>query len=311
MATPMTTVLTHIRGIIIAVPWFLSLLVADIIFTSLLPLVPVTPDIVYGISSAVVRFEWKWIQAIFEVVNGAEISVSGDTVPDGESGLVIANHVCWSDFYMIQAVAIRSGMISRLRYFAKVQLLWVPLLGWGFWSLGMPLVSRDWVKDKAEMDRVFSGIVKRRWPTWLVSFSEATRFTPKKYEESKRWCMENNRPQPKHALYPRNKGFVTTVQRLRHAPHMKAVYDLTIAYQHHGKFFEAPTWWDSVSLPGLTRKQGYRFYVHVRRFPMEDLPAQDDELAKWLEKVWIEKGDWLDRMKDECEAQWIRGQTSQ
>lgn len=44
-----------------------------------------------------------------------------------------------------------------------------------------------------------------------------------------------------HLLYPRTKGFVATVQRIRHAPHVKAVYDLTIAYQHNGKFFEAPT----------------------------------------------------------------------
>lgn len=82
---------------------------------------------------------------------------------------------------------------------------------------------------------------------------------------------------------------------------MKAVYDLTIAYQHNGKFFEAPTWWDSVSLPGLSRKYGYKFYVHIRRFPMADLPEQDGELAKWLEKVWVEKGDWLEHMRDEHE----------
>ena len=131
----------------------------------------------------------------------------------------------------------------------------------------------------------------------LVSFSEATRFTRKKYDESERWCKMNNRPQPMHLLYPRTKGFVTTVQRLRNTPHIRAVYDLTIAYQRHDQFFVAPTWWDSVSLSGLSRKHGYKFYVHVRRFPMEDLPARDDELAKWLEKVWVEKGEWLEGMK--------------
>lgn len=114
-----------------------------------------------------------------------------------------------------------------------------------------------------------------------------------------RWCLETGRLQPKHLLYPRTKGFVTTVQQLRDTPHVKAVYDLTIAYQHNDRFFEAPTWWDSVSLPGLSQNYGYKFFVHVRRFPIEDLPEQDTELAKWLEKVWIEKGEWLDRMKNE------------
>lgn len=158
MATLILTALTHIRGIILIIPWLLSLVVADTIFTSLLLLAPVAADAVYHISSAIIGFEWKWHQSHFEVVNGAGVAVSGDPIPMDESGIVIANHLCWSDFYMIQNVAIRSNMISRLRYFAKIQLLWVPLMGWGFWALGMPLVSRDWVKDKAEMDRIFHGV---------------------------------------------------------------------------------------------------------------------------------------------------------
>lgn len=52
-----------------------------------------------------------------------------------------------------------------------------------------------------------------------------------------------------------------------------------------------------MSLPGLTMRYGYRFFVHVRRFPMEDLPEKDDELGKWLEKVWVEKGEWLEGLK--------------
>lgn len=164
MAPSIETALTHARGIALIAPWVMCLVFCNFIFTVLLPLKPVAPDAVYNTSSAVVRFAWKWIQGNFEAINGADISVSGDAIPRGESGLVVSNHVCWSDFYMIQAVAIRAGMLTRVRYFAKVQLLWVPLLGWGFWALGMPLVSREWVKDKAEMDRVFAGIVKRRWP---------------------------------------------------------------------------------------------------------------------------------------------------
>jgi hypothetical protein len=35
---------------------------------------------------------------------------------------------------------------------------------------------------------------------------------------------------------------------------------------------------------------------------MEDLPATDEELAKWLETRWVEKGEWLDEKKEE----WFR-----
>ena len=164
MAISLSRALTHARGLILVVPWLVCIAICDLLFTILLVLKPVAPDVAYNISSTAVRFAWKWIQSNFETINGAKITISGDNIPRGESGLVVANHVCWSDFYMVQAVAMRADMLNRLRYFVKIQLLWVPFLGWGLWGVGMPLVSRNWGKDKAEMDRVFSGIVKRRWP---------------------------------------------------------------------------------------------------------------------------------------------------
>lgn len=31
--------------------------------------------------------------------------------------------------------------------------------------MGMPMVSRQWTKDKKELDRVFAGITEKKWPT--------------------------------------------------------------------------------------------------------------------------------------------------
>lgn len=75
-------------------------------------------------------------------------------------------------------------MLGRCRYFAKRQLRMVPFLGWGIWAMGMPMVSRNWLQDKAELDRVFSGIIDSGYPAWLISFSEVTRFTRTKHDES-------------------------------------------------------------------------------------------------------------------------------
>ena len=66
---------------------------------------------------------------------------------------------------MIQKLAIKSRMLGRNRWFAKAELKYVPLLGWGIWSMGMPMVSRKWLQDQKELDRVFNGIVVRKWPT--------------------------------------------------------------------------------------------------------------------------------------------------
>jgi 1-acyl-sn-glycerol-3-phosphate acyltransferase len=157
--------LTDLRGVLIVFPWVLWLGVADIALSLLLPFKLFAPDAVYNISSLIACSVWKWIQVIFEQVNGAHIVVSGDKLPQGESAVVIANHVTWADFYMIQALALRSGMLGRCRWFAKIQLRVVPFLGWGLWAMGMPMVSRKWMRDKRELDRVFSGIVERKWPT--------------------------------------------------------------------------------------------------------------------------------------------------
>ena len=159
------SLISHARGIAIVAPWILYLLFADILLSMLVPLKLLAPDVVYDLSSCIAQSVWTWIQVIFERWNGAQITISGDELPKGESAIVIANHVSWTDFYMIQVLARRAGMLGRCRYFAKAQLRMVPFLGWGLWAMGMPLVSRNWVKDQRELKRVFSGIVQRKWPT--------------------------------------------------------------------------------------------------------------------------------------------------
>ena len=102
---------------------------------------------------------------MFTRINRAQITVSGaEKLPKNESAIVISNHVEWTDFYMIQDLALRAGMLGRCRWFAKQQLKYVPFLGWGLWAMGMPLVSRKWTTDQKEMDRVFRGVLQRHWP---------------------------------------------------------------------------------------------------------------------------------------------------
>ncbi|KAI0016460.1 1-acyl-sn-glycerol-3-phosphate acyltransferase [Xylariomycetidae sp. FL0641] len=293
----------NLRGAVILAPWVLYLGAADLALSLLLPFKLFAPDLVYRISSWIAYSVWRWIQTIFQTCNGARIRFYGDTLPRKESAIVVSNHVGWADFYMIQALALRAGMLGQCRWFSKIQLRVVPFLGWGLWAMGMPMVSRNWMRDQHELHRVFSGIVDRKWPTWLISFSEATRFTPKKYEESKTWCKTNKRRQPRHLLYPRTRGFIKTVQHLRKAPHVKAVYDVTIAYQHGDQFQEAPSMWDTIKLPGISKSHGYDFHVLARRFPLEELPHSDEELAKWLEERWIEKGQWLESKRVEWSSE--------
>ena len=153
------------RCAVFLVPWLAHLLLADLALSLLLPVSVLFPTACYNISSSIAESVWRGIQFIFTRINGAHIIVSGDEkLPQGESAIVISNHVEWTDFYLIQQLAIRAGMLSMCRWFAKQQLKWVPFLGWGLWAMGMPLVSRKWATDQREMDRVFHGPVETGWP---------------------------------------------------------------------------------------------------------------------------------------------------
>lgn len=139
--------------------------------------------------------------------------------------------------------------------------------------------------------------------TGIIAYSEATRYSAKKREQGLQWCKENGKTMPKHLLYPRTRGFIASVQALRKVPHVKAVYDVTIAYAKGNNFQTPPTFAETVFTPHLSKS--YRFHVHVDRHPLKDLPASDEELSDWLVERWIEKGERLELLR----TQLSRGET--
>jgi hypothetical protein len=66
------------------------------------------------------------------------------------------------------------------------------------------------------------------------------------------------------------------VQGLR--GHITAIYDLTVGYEEG-----VPTLWQYVK--GLVD----RVHLHVRRFPIEELPETDEGLRQWLLERFVEK----------------------
>jgi 1-acyl-sn-glycerol-3-phosphate acyltransferase len=165
---PITLPLKRLRHLLRAalhlLPWLLHLCLANTLLSLLLPVSLISRTATYNASSIIAGSVWAHIQRIFTGTNEAHIIVTGDALPPGESAIVVCNHVEWSDFYMIQELAMRAEMLGRCRWFAKKELKWVPFLGWGLWAMGMPLVSRKWMEDRKELEKVFSGVVEEEWP---------------------------------------------------------------------------------------------------------------------------------------------------
>lgn len=161
-----------LRGITFVSPWLLQLAVADLCLCALLPVSIVRPTLSYDISSSIAASVWNAVQLIFTSLNGAKVTTSGATLPLNESAIIVSNHLAWTDFYMIQSLAIEAGMLGRCRWFAKKQLQWVPLLGVGLRVMGMPLVSRNWLQDRTELRRTFDNIVDHQWPICMILVSK-------------------------------------------------------------------------------------------------------------------------------------------
>ncbi|OCK85125.1 hypothetical protein K432DRAFT_67490 [Lepidopterella palustris CBS 459.81] len=292
------TFFEKVRGVALLAPWLTYVFGSNLVVSLLLPLNLFLPIVLYNVSSVIANSVWSWIQELFVQSNHAQITVSASQeLPREESAIIVANHVSWTDFYMIQELALRAGMLGRCRWFAKKQLRWVPFLGWGLWAMGMPFVSGNWTRDRKQIEKVFTGITQRKWPVWLISYSEGCRFTPSRYTTGVQWCKDHDRPIMKHTLYPRMHGFVATVNTLRHTKHVRGVYDITIAYAHGKNFMEAPSFWETIATSDLS-KAGYKFYVHVDRYEMKELPETKEDLAKWLEGRWVKKGEKLEELKE-------------
>lgn len=112
-----STLFLGARCALYMLPWLAHLLLADIALSALLPVSALFPDACYNLSSRIAETVWRGIQRIFTRVNRANITISGAAgLPTHESAILISNHVQWTDFYMIQELALRSGMLGRCRW---------------------------------------------------------------------------------------------------------------------------------------------------------------------------------------------------
>jgi len=210
-----------------------------------------------------------------------QVIFTGDDVPKRENALVAANHQQMPDIPAIMKFARTKDRLGDLKFFVKKQLKWVPGMGWGMQFLDCVFIDRDWTADRETIRRTFSRLVDDEVPVYLVSFVEGTRLTLPKLAAAQDYARAHGLRPPVHTLVPRTKGFVASVEGLR--GHIDAVYDLTIAYDH-----AVPSLWQY--LKGLVR----RIHVHVRRFPIADLPNSADDLRQWLLDRWHEKDDLLE-----------------
>lgn len=219
---------------------------------------------------------WGWCVLGMRRLHGIQVEITGDDVPAGDDAIVLCNHQSMSDIPVLFELAWRKGRLGDLKWYVKDVLKYVPGIGWGMLFLDCLFIKRAWTADKDKIRATFRRIVSDRVPIWIVSFAEGTRLTPAKAERGRAYAADNGLPSLHNVLLPRTKGFVATLEGL--GDHADSIIDCTIGY-HDG----TPTLWQWT--------QGYvpRVSLHVRRFDVAALPADEAGRAMWLVERYVEK----------------------
>lgn len=147
------------------------------------PLYFISPKWNYEFQSLSLGRQVRTMQFVFENLNGAKVTYSGDKVLPGESALLLSNHQSGSDFYLIGALSRHVGMEGYNRYFMKDSIKFIPVFGWSLYFIGMLFIKRNWLSDHKKIDKVFHNLLHNRLPVWLITYPEGTRFNDKKKEE--------------------------------------------------------------------------------------------------------------------------------
>ena len=219
---------------------------------------------------------WGWSVWSVRAMHDTRVVVSGDEVPRRENIVLLSNHQTFADIPVLLDFAKTKDSLGDLKWFVKDIIKYFPGVGWGMLFLDCLFIKRDWTADRAYIENMFAKILRFEVPVWIVNFAEGTRQTPRKLQKSQEYARSQGLEPLAHVLLPRTKGFEATVGALR--GHLDAVYDLTVAY-----YDGVPNLWQWI--------QGYVHEVrlHVRRFPIEEIPEGEGASSAWLMERFAEK----------------------
>jgi len=260
---------------------FVTLIAFNLAQTLSLLLLPFSQKAFRGFNRWAANTWWGWCVSLAKCLHQTRIEVSGDPVPDGENALVLSNHQQMPDITFLMFLARSKRRLGDMKWFVKDIIKYAPGVGWGMLFLDCPFIKRNWAADRESITRTFSRLVKGRVPVWLILFPEGTRITPQKLSKSHEFARSRGLKPHQHLLLPRTKGFAASVQGLR--SYLDAVYDITIGYPTG-----VPTLWQ------YSRGYAKIAHIHVRRYPVDDMPTENDELSKWLIERFGEKDQLLE-----------------
>ncbi|MYD43898.1 MAG: hypothetical protein F4W90_08410 [Gammaproteobacteria bacterium] len=216
---------------------------------------------------AAVRFDDLLLKRISKVdwlVNSADLRRE-------QTYVMIANHVSWTDVFLLQSAVVHNGPI--IKFLTKKQLLYVPIFAMIVFAFKFPYVNRkrksaqnNSERRNEDLERVKRACaVLRSSPAAMLTFVEGTRFTVEKHAT----LASSYR----HLLPPRLGGFSVLLSSLQ--DFKPPILDATLCYPKNATF------WQFIG--------GAIQHVQVRIDMYEWEPANMDDAGVWLERTWEQK----------------------
>ena len=232
-----------------------------------------TARMVDAVYRRAVNIDAWWISNVL----GIELEIDDDQQVLGrlsptDSPVVMCNHQSWFDIFLLQTLI--SGRGPILTFLIKVELLWVPVLGWVCLALDFPRLSRkgDTKSHSKDLRSVESASLRLgKEPGGLLIFPEGTRFSQEKRGTS-------NSPH-QHLLQPKSGG-LAVIQRSM--PEDTSLLDISVRYNR-----------DDMNCWRCMSGAVDQIYVKVEPFQMRDV----QDATEWLNKRWAIKDSWLASQK--------------
>ncbi len=222
------------------------------------------------------------------------ISLPDDLKKDGQY-LLICNHQSWVDTSVIQYIS--EGRLPLTRFFAKHELMYIPIVGQTFYLLDFPMMKRHSKqkisknpnlagRDLAEAKRACQLLQDK--PFVLLNYLEGTRFTKDKHQQQASPYQ--------HLLKPKAGGLALAIELL--GEQIDGILDMTIVYPNgipsYGDLWLGKVDRLAVDIEQLSMPTALFDAIKAGQYYSDDtIKAQ---FYNYLDGVWQNKDDKITRM---------------
>uniref|UniRef100_A0A0R3RT82 PlsC domain-containing protein n=1 Tax=Elaeophora elaphi TaxID=1147741 RepID=A0A0R3RT82_9BILA len=232
---------------------------------------------------------WIMIPVTFlEYIFGIEFKITGDMIDYDRPAVILMNHPTRLDwmYFWVALFKMNPWLLISSKIALKTELRRVPAAGFGMEANQFIFLDRKLKTDKERISEAIHYYASLGSNYQILLFPEGTDKTPNTTMKSNMYARKNGLKQLNNVIYPRSAGFIHLINEMRRYNYIECIYDITIAYPANIVQSEV-----SLILNGCTPQ---KVLFHIEQIDLSCVPLEDDDIAQWINKLWIAKDEKLD-----------------